>query len=52
MDIARKCAVCGSRNVSRSGRRNLIERLLSLARILPYRCLDCNHRFFLGARKG
>lgn len=44
----RLCPSCGSKNISRSARRNLIEKAISLFRVLPYRCQDCRHRFFGG----
>lgn len=44
----RVCPSCGSKNVSRSARRNFVERALSLFRVLPYRCQDCRYRFFGG----
>jgi uncharacterized protein with PIN domain len=44
----RLCPSCGSKNVSRSARRNLVEKAISLFRVLPYRCQDCRRRFFGG----
>jgi len=40
------CPVCRSRTVRRSVRRNLIERMRSLTGQYPYRCFDCQTRFF------
>lgn len=40
------CPVCRSEIVRRSGRRNMMERLWSLAGRYPYRCHDCQTRFF------
>lgn len=40
------CPVCRSRTVRRSVRRNIIERLRSFAGVYPYRCYDCQTRFF------
>jgi hypothetical protein len=39
-----KCPKCGSQQVRRSRRRG-VERLLSLARIYPFRCEHCCERF-------
>jgi hypothetical protein len=39
------CPTCGSRFVRRSARQGLLERLLSVAYIYPFRCQLCNHRF-------
>lgn len=41
----RECPSCGSRRLTRSGRCNLVERGMGLL-VLPYRCVDCNLRFF------
>src|SRR5579862_9491895 len=40
-----QCPHCSSRSVLRSHRRNMLERMLSLVRVLPYRCAACNYRF-------
>jgi hypothetical protein len=52
MPNSMKCRSCKSREVRRSSRRNAVERLLSAFGLLPYRCLDCNRRFFGMARSG
>ncbi len=45
----KRCRVCGGIDVRRSARRNGLERLLAvLFGLLPYRCDDCNRRFFRG----
>lgn len=40
------CPMCGSRSVRRSTRRNLRERLWSFAGRYPYRCYECQTRFY------
>jgi DNA-directed RNA polymerase subunit RPC12/RpoP len=40
------CPVCRSRAIRRSVRRNIVERLRSLTGQYPYRCYDCQTRFF------
>ena len=40
------CPVCRSRDIRRSARRNLIERLWSMGGRYPYRCYACQTRFF------
>ena len=52
MPMPKRCRACGSKNVSRSSRHNILEKLISFFKVLPYRCLDCNARFFGGTRKG
>jgi hypothetical protein len=43
----RTCPCCPSRRVSRSHRRGIFERyLLSSVRIRPYRCDECDSRFY------
>jgi DNA-directed RNA polymerase subunit RPC12/RpoP len=44
-DRTRRCPYCNSAELRRSRTRNL-ERLLRLARIRPYRCEDCDARFY------
>lgn len=46
-----KCSRCGSAEIGRSHRRAL-ERVLSLVGVVPFRCLDCDHRFYLLRRGG
>jgi DNA-directed RNA polymerase subunit RPC12/RpoP len=41
------CPYCGSKSIRRSRRRNLWEKMLSMAVSLhPYRCLICDKRYF------
>ena len=41
------CHSCGSKRVSRSRRRGVVERvLLRLLLIRPYRCNNCDFRFY------
>jgi len=41
------CRSCGSKSVSRSKRRGIVERVLfRLLPIRPYRCNDCDSRFY------
>lgn len=41
------CPFCESKHLRRSRRRNLLERVvLRLVSVRPYRCLDCNRRFY------
>jgi len=40
------CPVCRSRSIRRSARRNIVERLWSLGGRYPYRCYDCQTRFY------
>lgn len=40
------CPSCGSRNVSRSHRRGLVDKLLGAMYVRPYRCLECDRRFY------
>jgi hypothetical protein len=40
------CPNCKGTDIKRSHRRNLTERILSIA-VLPYRCEACNVRFFI-----
>ncbi len=39
------CPKCHSESVRRTGRKGLLERLLSRAYIYPFRCQDCGRRF-------
>jgi transcriptional regulator NrdR family protein len=41
-----KCPACRSHNVRRSQRRNVFENALYGLRLRPWRCLDCEARFF------
>jgi C4-type Zn-finger protein len=40
-----RCPRCSSKDVRRSRRRNLLERIASVL-IKPYRCDNCDYRFF------
>ncbi len=42
-----ECPTCGSHSVRRSERRGIVEKFLyRLLLIWPYRCLECDGRFF------
>lgn len=41
----RRCPTCGSDEVRRSRRRGLLEALLNLVGVKPYRCQRCDTRF-------
>jgi len=43
---SRRCPQCESRKVHRSRRHGLLERIASAVLISPYRCDNCDHRFF------
>lgn len=45
------CPSCGSANVRRSQRRNVFENALYGLRLRPWRCLDCQARFFRVRRR-
>lgn len=46
----RQCPLCGSSSLRRSRRKTLIEKiLLPLFGRLPYRCEQCDHRFYAAA---
>ena len=45
------CPACGSANVRRSQRRNVFENALRGLRLRPWRCLDCQARFFRFRRR-
>ena len=40
------CPRCRSLSIRRSVRRNIVEKLWSLGGRYPYRCYDCEFRFF------
>ncbi len=44
---AYNCACCGSANLRLSRRQSKLELLKTWAGIYPFRCLDCNHRFWV-----
>jgi hypothetical protein len=49
----RACPHCRSLETSRSQRHGGVERyLLSIIGVLPYRCLDCDARFYAFPRLG
>ena len=49
LSVTHKCPKCGSDRISRSKRQGMIEKIISLAGLLPYRCNNypCNNRFFM-----
>ncbi len=49
LSVSHKCPKCGSAQVSRSKRQGMIEKVISVVGLLPYRCNNyrCNHRFFI-----
>ncbi|AFZ13673.1 hypothetical protein Cri9333_2829 [Crinalium epipsammum PCC 9333] len=49
LSLSHKCPRCGSDNVSRSKRQGMIEKVISVVRLLPYRCnnYSCGSRFFI-----
>jgi hypothetical protein len=44
--VVRPCPSCGNGKTRRSHRRGAAEWIISVFRILPYRCITCGHRFF------
>lgn len=48
---SRQCARCQGNKIRRSRRRGIWERVISLVGVYPYRCHDCDHRFFALKRK-
>jgi hypothetical protein len=44
----RACPRCGGKSIRRSHRVGFMERcLLRMSSVRPYRCLDCDRRFYL-----
>ncbi len=43
------CPTCQSTRVRRSKRRSLRDRIMKLAGMSPYRCRDCQKRFYVNA---
>ena len=45
--IERKCPKCGNSEVARSQRIDLVEKMLGVVNVYPYRCQKhtCKHRF-------
>ena len=41
-----RCPSCESQDIRRSKRQGILDGLSSILGFLPYRCEDCNHRFF------
>ena len=39
------CSACGDTQARRSHRNGLVERMLSLLYVYPFRCQHCGHRF-------
>jgi hypothetical protein len=50
MEIMHACPRCGSLNTRRS-KRKIFEKILAQLFVRPYRCKDCNNRFFNGMTK-
>ncbi len=48
--LLKACPHCECARVRRSRRRNLGERLISWCGLYPFKCSDCERRFFLLAR--
>jgi predicted RNA-binding Zn-ribbon protein involved in translation (DUF1610 family) len=47
VDPKRQCPHCGSSEIFRSHRRNAVERyLLRAIHVRPFRCADCDARFY------
>src|SRR3989442_14806858 len=44
---SKRCPRCDGKNVHRSSRKGLRERAISLFSLYPYRCHDCEKRFYL-----
>ena len=44
---SKQCPRCDGKNVHRSSRRGIRERAISLFSLYPYRCHDCDKRFYL-----
>lgn len=45
--MGHRCPKCGSKLIERAKRQDLLERLvLFLRRKRPYKCLDCDYRFY------
>ncbi len=43
----KSCPRCSSHSVRKSRRRGIVERVAcALLQILPYRCQECDHRYF------
>lgn len=40
------CPYCGSKAIRRSKRRGMVESSLSLIWVRPFRCKDCDQRFY------
>src|SRR5262245_50898157 len=40
------CDRCGSTNILRSRRHGVVQWVMKRLAILPWRCMDCKHRFF------
>jgi hypothetical protein len=47
MGRSRQCPRCAGSEVTRSRTRNFVERMLKhVIGLVPFRCLDCDRRFF------
>ena len=44
---SKKCPRCDGKNVHRSSRRGIRERAISIFSLYPYRCHDCDKRFYV-----
>ena len=44
---AKQCPRCDGKNVHRSSRRGIRERAISIFSLYPYRCHDCDKRFYV-----
>jgi len=41
------CPICGSKKIRRSMRRTFYEKFFfRMILVCPFRCIDCNHRFY------
>ena len=46
-----ECPACGYTDVRRSVRRGLLERMLMILRMFPWRCTLCKYRFYAFKRR-
>ena len=44
--ISTSCPYCQSHEIHRSRLRGILERILAIVLVRPYRCGDCDYRFF------
>jgi hypothetical protein len=45
-DKAPRCPVCGWTDVRRSMPHGLLDRVVRIVGLVPYRCRSCSHRFY------